>query len=209
MQINEIFFSLQGEGILSGIPTVFIRTTGCNLRCEYCDSRYAYFTGENLLIEEIVRQVKRYRCRYICITGGEPLLQIDLPMLISALHPLHYNILVETNGSKDISLLLNTPYIVISLDIKCPTSGMQKQMLMKNILKLRDTDQLKFVVQSKEDYLFAKLLIQKYRPAGTVFFLPVWGVDPAKLANWILADGIEARLGLQIHKLIWGDKKGK
>jgi len=209
MKVNEIFFSLQGEGILSGMPTVFIRTTGCNLRCVYCDTKYAYYDGVEISVEEVVRRVKRHRCRYICITGGEPLLQNSIYNLINELKILYYNILIETNGSEDIVKLKSIPNVMVSLDIKCPSSGMHKQMLMNNISTLHETDQLKFIIQSKEDYTYGVGILQKYRPVCTVFFQPVWGLDPKRVAKWILADGIEARLGLQLHKIIWGENTVK
>jgi 7-carboxy-7-deazaguanine synthase len=209
MKVNAIFYSLQGEGILSGLPTVFIRLTGCNLRCQFCDTKYAYFEGEELSIDEIIRQVKRYRSRNVCLTGGEPLLQEKIYDLLNELEKLHYKTIIETNGSKNINDLLTRFNLSISLDIKCPSSGMQNQMLKGNISKLREIDQLKFVVQSKEDYQYGIVMLQKYRPVCTVYFQPVWGFNPKQVAQWLLDDGIEARLGLQLHKIIWGAKTKK
>ncbi len=207
MLINEIFFSIQGEGQLCGLPTVFIRTTGCNLRCNYCDTQYAYSEGKELGIDEIIRQVKRFPTRQVCITGGEPLLQKDLSSLMEQLIILHYEILIETNGSKEINQFLSEKKISLSVDIKCPSSGMQSKMMLANIKKLRSSDQLKFVIQTQNDFEFSCAILQKYRPNCQIFFQPVWGFDPKVLAKWILDRGITVRLGLQLHKIIWGETR--
>ena len=206
MKINEIFFSIEGEGKNAGLPTIFIRTTGCNLRCSYCDTKYAYFEGKEMELAQILKKVKKWKCKRVCITGGEPLLQNDLLSLIDILLSEKYEIKIETNGSIDISGLIIKD-IIISLDIKCPSSGMHKEMIMENISFLRPCDELKFIIGNREDYEYAKGIIKKYSPKCEVVFQPVWG-KAKKLADWILNDEIDARLSLQIHKILWGDRKG-
>lgn len=208
MDINEIFYSIQGEGSLSGLPTIFIRTAGCNLRCSYCDSTYAYEKNISMSIEDILENIEQYHCAEICITGGEPLLQKEIEDLINALQEKRYHISIETNGSQDISKIKEKTNILISLDVKCPSSEMQSQNNLSNISLLEKTDQLKFIIWTNEDYEYAKKIIKTHQPICMVFFQPVWNTDPAKLARWILKDNLSVHLGLQIHKILWGDKKG-
>ena len=205
MRIYEIFYSIQGEGRESGKPTVFIRTVGCNLRCTYCDTTYAYTGGEEMDIDTILKIVQRYPCENVCITGGEPLLQRDVLKIVSRLSKEGYRISIETNGSISIKPLIGFRDILISLDIKCPSSHMQDKMDMKNLDYLRDKDQLKFVISDRIDYEYAKEVLEKHPVPCPVFFQPVWGVDPSRMAEWILKDGLEVYLGLQIHKIIWGE----
>lgn len=209
MKINEIFYSIQGEGIQSGLPTVFIRLTGCNLRCSYCDTKYAYTKGKQFSIDEIILKLKDFTCNTVCITGGEPLIHEDILELVNTLSNDKYNILIETNGSKKIDSLLTVQKLMISLDIKCPSSGMQDQMIMENIEKLRKYDQLKFIIQSKDDYHYGVEILKKYKPMSFVFFQPVWGFDLKQIADWMITDGSKARLGVQLHKFIWGEKTKK
>ena len=208
MKINEIFYSVQGEGSLVGTPSIFLRTTGCNLRCSFCDTTYAYTEGKPMNVQEILDSIKRYPCSFVCITGGEPLLQKDLPQLINGLLRKKYIVCIETNGSKDVRKYVGKKSLMISLDIKCPSSGSHQHMKLKNITSLSKKDQLKFIIQNKKDYEYAKTILKKYTPACSVFFQPVWGTDPKKLASWILGDGLLVRLSLQRHKLIWGTKRG-
>lgn len=207
MKINEIFYSLQGEGLLVGTPSVFIRTSGCNLRCRYCDTTYAYENGKEMSIQEILTEIETYPSSQICLTGGEPLLQKDTPLLIDILLKKKYTVCLETNGSRDVTRYAGKKKVLLSLDIKCPSSGFHEQMNMANIAALTKKDQLKFIIYNKEDYEFAKQIIISYHPVCTVFFQPVWGTNPASLASWILDDGGSARLSLQLHKIIWGTEK--
>jgi len=209
MKINEIFYSLQGEGRWSGLPNIFIRTTGCNLRCSYCDTKYAYYKGEQITITDILKKISKYPCTYVCITGGEPLIQKETKELIDKLLKSNYKITIETNGSKSIKYLTNKDGLMISLDIKCPSSNMYKKMIFENTLLLKEKDQLKFVIKNKTDYEYAKKILKKYKPDCPVFFQPVWGINPKKIAKWIIEDGLEVKLGLQLHKIIWDDYKGK
>jgi len=208
MKINEIFYSIQGEGSWSGLPNIFIRTTGCNLRCSFCDTKYAYKHGKEMSIRKIIETISKYPCRYVCLTGGEPLIQDETASLVDALIKNEYNVCLETNGSIDIGKICGKKSLMISLDIKCPSSNMHDKMEMDNIKKLGKNDQLKFVIGCKKDYDYAKKIINKYKPVCPVFFQPIYGINPKFLAEWILNDGLDVNLGLQIHKIIWGDKRG-
>ena len=191
-----------------GTPTIFLRTTGCNLRCAYCDTTYAYNQGTERSILEILNEIEKFACSYICITGGEPLLQKDLLKLINVLLQKKYTICLETNGSIPIKKFTEKKTVMISLDVKCPSSEMQGRMILQNISALSKHDQLKFIIKNKEDYRYAKAIVQRYKPVCAVFFQPVWGTSPKKLASWILHDELPVRLGLQLHKVIWGAKRG-
>ena len=208
MKINEIFYSLQGEGKWTGLPNIFIRTTGCNLRCSYCDTKYAYDSGKEMKIEEILKEISKYSCKFICITGGEPLLQDKILNLINTLLEKDYNICIETNGSINIEKLSDTKSLMISLDIKCPSSDMHEKNFFRNITFLKKKDQLKFVIKNKKDYDYAKKILEDYKPACDVFFQPVWGADPVNLADWIINDKLNVKLGLQLHKIIWDEQRG-
>lgn len=208
MKIAEIFYSIQGEGSWLGLPNIFIRTSGCNLRCSFCDTQYAYDEGKEMNIEEIFDAVLAYPCRYICLTGGEPLFQHETENLINVLLKKKYILCVETNGSLPIDALLKKKSLIISLDIKSPSSRMHKKMLFENISKLSEKDQLKFVMQNRIDYEYAKTVLQEYSPRCQIFFQPVWGIDAGKIAHWILNDGLSVKLGFQLHKFIFGDKRG-
>jgi 7-carboxy-7-deazaguanine synthase len=207
MKINEIFYSLQGEGAWTGLPNIFIRTTGCNLRCSFCDTKYAYNKGREMTLNEMIKKIKQYPCKYVCITGGEPLLQKDIIYLIDELLKKGYKISIETNGSLSIEKLIDKKSLMISLDIKCPSSNMYENNYLENINFLKKGDQLKFVIKNKKDYQYAKGILEKYKPLCTVFFQPVWGKNPKILTKWIINDGLNVKLGLQIHKIIWGEKR--
>lgn len=209
MHINDIFYSLQGEGKLTGLPTIFIRTTGCNLRCSYCDTTEAYTSGRTYTISEILSTLQRYDCLTVCITGGEPLLQQETITLIDQLIKKKYHISIETNGSCSIQPLLQKEPVLISLDIKCPSSTMHHQMNMENINLLRSNDQLKFIIGTKEDFLYATDILNEYHIKATIFFQPVWKSSSTQLAEWILEASLPIRLGIQLHKMLWGDKKSR
>lgn len=218
MKINEIFFSIQGEGKLIGIPTVFIRATWCNLRCIWCDTTYAYTEGKEMNIDDVILAVNRYSTKFICITGGEPLIQ--KPAVIELIHKLieaNYHITIETNGSITINDLPRAERVMISMDIKCPSSGMADKMKWSNIELLEQTDQLKFVIADDEDYTYAKRVVRRYEPNCEIIFQPLHGALSGKnrmslreLANRILSDSIQVRALPQLHKLIWGNNiRGK
>ncbi|PKK86158.1 MAG: 7-carboxy-7-deazaguanine synthase QueE [Thermoplasmata archaeon HGW-Thermoplasmata-1] len=213
MMINEIFYSIQGEGREMGLPTIFIRTTGCNLRCSYCDTRYAYEKGYEMTAEQIAIALKRFPCNRICLTGGEPLLQNEAGKMIRQLIGDGYEILVETNGSIGIRNF-NTlapgerRQLKVSLDIKCPCSGEEGKMNFSNIAELKRQDQLKFVIGSRTDYDHARNVLGKHLVSCPVYFNPVGGTDPKQLVKWVLEDGLNVHVGIQLHKIIWGEKRG-
>jgi len=208
MKINEIYYSIQGEGNWTGYPNIFIRTSGCNLRCSYCDTKYAYNDFKEISIKNIMEIINKYNCNKVCITGGEPLLQNDIKLLVDSLIKKKYNISIETNGSFDIKFLSDNKFIMISLDIKCPSSNMNNEMLYNNLYFLQRKDQIKFIIQDYIDYKFSKEIINKYKIKCPIYFQPVWGTNPKKLVNWILKDNLDVKLSIQIHKIIWGNKRG-
>ncbi|MBT3878278.1 MAG: radical SAM protein [Candidatus Scalindua sp.] len=207
LYVNEIFESIQGESTYAGIPCVFIRLTGCNLRCSYCDTTYAYDDGSAMSLNEIIKKVNGYGCRNVCITGGEPLLNEHINKLIKLLKNNLFKVFIETNGSQNIDILPKG--IVRIVDIKCPGSGMEQEMDWKNIKRLNRRDEVKFIISSKRDYEWAKSITKKYKiiDRTTVLFGLVLGkLKPKTLAGWILKDGLDVRLHLQLHKIIWPDK---
>ena len=210
MFISETFTSLQGEGLLVGTPSFFVRTSGCNLRCRYCDTTYAYEDGEELLLEEIVSRVTFFGIPRVTVTGGEPLLQEEAPALVTALLDQGHTVLVETNGTVPLSLL--DPRAIKIMDVKCPASGEGGKTAWENFAHLTARDEVKFVLSSEEDYRFAREVIRKYGSEGPfkVLFSPAFGLlPPEKLVGWMVGDAIDARFQLQIHKLVWGpDRRG-
>ncbi|MEE9151018.1 MAG: radical SAM protein [Thermoplasmata archaeon] len=208
MMINEIFYSLQGEGIQIGVPTTFIRTTGCNLRCSWCDTKYAYEEGSEKSIKEIMGEVKGFPTNHICITGGEPMLQKDAIKLIEKLGDEGYEVCLETNGSQSVQEIPSLDFLMISLDIKCPSSGMHTEMELSNFKLLRPNDQLKFIIDDLNDYEYAKDIIAGYNPICTIIMMPVGGKELRNLAEWVLSDRLKVRVLPQLHKLIWGEKRG-
>jgi 7-carboxy-7-deazaguanine synthase len=206
MQITEIFFSIQGESSRAGMPCVFVRTTGCHLRCVWCDTDYAFYGGRDMPAEEIVREVERIGrgCKLVEITGGEPLLQRDVGRLAELLLSEGYTILCETNGSLDVGVLPTE--VVKIVDVKCPGSGEGDRNLWSNLDKLGPADQIKFVIRDRADYEWALGVIAERRLAGrTLLFAPVWGeLELKTLAEWMLEDNAPARLQTQLHKHIWG-----
>ena len=209
--INEIFYSIQGESLYNGLPCVFVRLTGCNLRCSYCDTRYAYEEGREMELAEILQKVAAYRCPLIEITGGEPLLQDDTPLLISKLLEKGYEVMMETNGTFDISIIDKRCIKIV--DIKCPASGESDKNDLENLKRLNQKDQVKFVIGSREDYEYAKnitKLIPPELPEKNILFSPVFGkIACAEFAKWILEDNLNIRLHLQLHKIIWPDEQRK
>ncbi|MBU0637078.1 radical SAM protein [Patescibacteria group bacterium] len=212
MKINEIFKSIQGEGIYTGLPTTFIRTTGCNLRCSWCDTKYAYFGGREMTLDQILDKCRKLEVKNICLTGGEPLIHGDRSKeLIKLLIKEGYEVLIETNGAFNISNL--SKEAIISLDIKCPSSGMSDKMLYKNLDLLKMKDQVKFIIDDMKDYNFAKDIVKKYKLEGktNIIFQPVYKEDTKfiqSLIKKLLVDKLQVRIGLQLHKIIWGNKKG-
>ena len=208
LNINEIFYSLQGEAREVGLPTVFVRLTGCPLRCTYCDTEYAFKGNNPLTIDEILTEVKKYNTRYVCVTGGEPLAQINCHVLLDALIKDDYKVSLETSGSIDITDV--NPGVSIVMDVKTPSSGESKQNKYDNIDKLKTKDQLKFVIGSKEDFDWSVDILNKYPTLAGVLFSPVFDeITPTQLADWILDKQLNVRMQVQMHKLLWGDEPGK
>lgn len=206
MRICEIFRSIQGEGLTMGLPTTFVRTVGCNLRCSWCDTQYSMEGGEEMSLDEIMEAVGD--ARTVCVTGGEPLLQPDMPELIGRLLEDGKRVVVETNGATDISLVPDSPMVMISMDVKCPSSGMTDRMLESNMRIIGAKDQLKYVIADDADYEFAVAHLRSHSPEASVIFTPVGGTERLEwLVARVLDDGIEARVLPQLHKIIWGDRR--
>ncbi|MBA5249043.1 MAG: 7-carboxy-7-deazaguanine synthase QueE [Gammaproteobacteria bacterium] len=208
LNINEIFYSLQGEAREVGLPTVFVRLTGCPLRCTYCDTEYA-FKGRNMLnIDDVIAEIQQYNTKLVCVTGGEPLAQINCYILLDKLIKDGYQVSLETSGSIDISDV--NPGVSIVMDVKTPDSGEADKNLYINIKKLQAKDQLKFVIGSKEDFDWSVGILNQYPTQAGVLFSPIFEqVQPVKLADWILDKQLNIRLQVQMHKLLWGDQAGK
>jgi 7-carboxy-7-deazaguanine synthase len=206
LTINEIFHSIQGESTHAGEPCVFVRLTACDLRCTWCDTAYAFHEGRKMEVEDVVRQVKAFGCPTVEITGGEPLLQPDVYMLMERLLAESCSVMLETGGHRSIA---DVPADVIRIvDVKCPASGEAAKNHWPNLDLLTAKDQVKFVIQDRADYDFAKSIVERHElpeRCAAVLFSPVHGVqDPRQLAEWILLDRIHVRLQLQVHKYIWG-----
>jgi len=209
LKVNEIFYSIQGESLNLGRPCVFVRLTGCNLRCSYCDTKYAYYQGKKKNIEEIIAGIKAFKCGLVEITGGEPLLQKETPQLIYRLLEKGYEVMLETNGSLGIGCIDSRCIKIV--DLKCPASGESEKNNLANLKKINRQDQLKFVVSDQKDYIFAKEILKKIGsdfPSDHVLLSPAFGkIAPDRIARWILDDHLQVRLNLQIHKTIWPDKQ--
>ncbi len=208
--VNEIFHSIQGEGGAIGTPTVFVRLTGCNLRCSYCDTEYAFYEGGKMSLEEVLSEIEKYETETVEITGGEPLLQKEAFTLMETLADKNYSVMLETSGSlpiKDVD-----KRVKIIMDLKTPSSGMVEKNLYENIEFLKKSDEVKFVIGSREDYDWSKSKINEFdlTEKTNVIFSPVYGkIEPAKIAEWILSDKLKVRFLLQMHKYIWEhDKRG-
>jgi len=204
LKINEIFYSIQGESTFAGFPFIFIRLTGCPLRCTWCDTTYAYNEGTDMDLPEIMDTIKKYPGHYVEITGGEPLQQKDTPQLAAALLDHGYDVFMETGGSHDISIIPENVHRI--MDIKCPASGMTDKMDWKNLHRLGKNDEIKFVIAGHKDFNFAEEIVKKNKQLLNFPLLisPVWGrVELNKLSEWILGSEIPFRLQLQLHKIIW------
>ena len=205
LSVSEIFYSLQGESLYAGLPCAFVRLAGCNLRCRYCDTTYAYEGGAIMEIPDIINKVESFNCQLIEVTGGEPLLQKNTPALVSNLLDRGHTVLIETNGTLDIQAI--DPRCIRIVDIKCPGSGESAKTRFSNFEHLSPRDQVKFVITDRADYEYARnLLSDKWQnqPPVSVLFSPAFGMlDPAVLAEWILDGHLPVRLQLQLHKILW------
>lgn len=207
LKVNEIFYSIQGESSYTGLPCIFVRLSGCNLRCSYCDTQYAYEAGAEMDIEEITGRISGYNCGLVEITGGEPLLQKETPDLILHLLNKGYKVLLETNGSMDIGIVDKRCIRIV--DIKCPSSGEKDSNDLTNLTRIGHHDELKFVISDRADYEYTKEILDIAHgiiPEPFVAHLsPCFGkMDAGELARWIMEDGLNVRLQLQLHKIIWG-----
>lgn len=205
LKINEIFYSIQGESTKAGLPCVFVRLTHCNIRCVYCDTEYAFYEGVDRTIDEVISEVESYGCKLVEITGGEPLVQENVHLLMKKLCDLGYDVLIETGGSLPIENI--DKRVKIIMDLKTPYSKMEKKNRYENIQYLKPTDEVKFVIGSREDYEWVKEILDKYDLINNVvqvLLSPVFDkVENIELAEWILKDNLNIRFQLQMHKYIW------
>ena len=206
LMVNEIFYSIQGEASYAGRPCLFVRLTGCNLRCSYCDTRYAYEEGTRMEIGTILDRLAAYDCPLVEITGGEPLIQKETPSLVNCLLEKEFQVLMETNGSQDISQVDSRCIRIV--DIKCPLSGEVNKNDLKNLDRLTECDEIKFVISGREDYEYAKEILSHVALTlprmNRIHFSPAFGrMENRELAKWILDDHLRVRFHLQVHKIIW------
>ena len=205
LKINEIYHSIQGESTSAGRRCVFVRLTYCNLRCTYCDTEYAFYDGKDMSVQQVIDEVEKYNCKLVEITGGEPLVQLeDCLDLMKNLCDLGYEVMIETGGSLSIKEI--DQRVKIIMDLKCPSSGMEKKNLYENIQYLKKNDELKFVIGNREDYEWTIQIIKKNILQGKceILFSVVFGeLEPVELVSWILEDNLDVRFQLQMHKYIW------
>jgi len=209
MKVYSIFKSLQGEGLTIGAPTAFIRTSGCPLRCTYCDTPQAMEIGEQMTVETILAKVRKMKCRHVCLTGGEPLAQKDALRLVKSLLDQGYQLVLETNGAMPLDELPCVENLIISMDIKCPSSGEADKMRFENIELLGPTDQLKFIISDEKDYEYAKEILERHPAKSEIVFTPVGGTNLRWLAENVLKEGLDVRVLPQLHKYIWGDEDNR
>ena len=211
LRITEIFYSLQGEARTVGRPTVFVRLTGCPLRCQYCDTAYAFSGGVIYQLDQVIREVRKYNTRYVTVTGGEPLAQAGCIPLLAALCDLDYEVSLETSGAMDVSAV--DPRVVKVLDLKTPGSREMARNLESNIALLNPHDQVKFVICDREDYLWAKAKVAEFaldeKVADVLFSPSNEELGAGELADWILADQLAVRMQVQLHKYLWGNEPGR
>ena len=210
LKVNEIYYSIQGESTHVGRPCIFIRLTYCNLRCTYCDTEYAFYEGKDIEIPEIMAKIKKWNCNLVEVTGGEPLFQDECIHLLNELTNQNYEVLLETGGSLSIS---DVPIEIVRIvDFKCPSSGMEKKNLWSIVNYLQPHDEVKFVIGDREDFDWAKEMLNKYslNEKCSILFSPTFGkIDPSLIVEWILEGDIPVRMQLQMHKYIWeSDRKG-
>ena len=210
LKITEIFHSLQGEALQAGLPSVFVRLTGCPLRCTYCDSEYAFYGGEWMHYDDILAEIKKYGTKHVCVTGGEPLAQKRCAKFLKLLCDEEYKVSLETSGAVDISVADRRVSRV--MDLKTPESREESSNRWENLEELTEHDQIKFVICSRSDYEWAREKVAGHDLDGycEVLFSPAWGlVEPLELAEWVLEDQLPVRFQLQLHKLLWGNEPGR
>ncbi|MCF8413216.1 MAG: radical SAM protein [Melioribacteraceae bacterium] len=204
LKVNEIYFSVQGESTYAGRPCVFIRLTYCNLRCTYCDTEYAFYEGYDSKVDSIIKEVKKYKCNLVELTGGEPLIQEESFVLMEKLCDAGFEVMLETGGHMSIKEV--DKRVKIIMDLKCPSSKMMKKNHYENIAYLKKIDEVKFVIGTREDYDWMKIILSEYNLDKKVPILcsVVFGeLEPVTLVNWILEDNLNVRYQLQMHKIIW------
>jgi 7-carboxy-7-deazaguanine synthase len=209
LRITEVFYSLQGESTTVGLPTVFVRLTGCPLRCQYCDTAYAFSGGEMQEMDALLEKIASFQCKQICVTGGEPLAQPGCIPFLKTLCDIGYNVSIETSGARDIALV--DKRVMVVMDLKTPDSKECDKNLFTNITHLKKTDQIKFVLCSRGDYEWACATIMAHQLTqhAHILFSPSWGqLEPTTLADWIIADRLPVRFQLQLHKILWNDAPG-
>jgi 7-carboxy-7-deazaguanine synthase len=210
LKVNEIFYSIQGESTQAGRPCIFIRLSGCKLRCTYCDTQYAYFEGKEASIDQILATISKYPCRLVEVTGGEPMEQKNTPALLQRLLDEGFEVMLETDGVEDLSTVPKGVRII--MDVKTPGSGMKSPKSEKNLAHLREGDEIKFCVVDQADYEFSRDFIRKHELESRPFTLLISPVLPQKELAWLperlLADGLKARMQIQMHKIVWGDMRG-
>ncbi|MES2153514.1 MAG: radical SAM protein [bacterium] len=217
MQVTEVFYSIQGEGRRMGIPTTFVRTTGCHLRCVWCDAAYSFYGGSKKSLDELMAEVRAHPTQEVCFTGGEPLLQKDAWEFVQRLLDDGRSVLIETSGNLSFAHANTLPpaqraRLCISMDVKCPGSGMADKNDLTLLADLREPDQLKFVIADKADFDFAVGVVRTHAPFPCpVYFNPVGGLDPKNITEWLLAEKapLAAHVGVQLHKMVWGDVPGR
>ena len=206
LKVNEIYYSIQGESSYTGLPCIFIRLTYCNLRCTYCDSEYTFHDGNNMSINDILETIKQYSCKLVEVTGGEPLVQKECITLLKKLVDLDYEVLLETSGSLTIK---DVPKQVINIiDFKCPSSGMKKKNHWDNINYLKPNDEVKFIIEDREDYEWAKIKIRQYNlnKKSKILMSPSYNkIEEKEIVDWILKDNLNVKFQIQLHKIIWKD----
>jgi len=210
LRVTEIFYSLQGESSSIGIPTVFVRLTGCPLRCQYCDTAYAFTGGEWMSIDEVVSRVRQHPARWVTVTGGEPLAQKNCLPLLERLCNAGYHVSLETSGALPVNDVDRR--VIKVMDLKTPGSGEADRNLWENLQYLLPHDQVKLVICDEQDYRWGKKIIDQYRLTERceVLMSPSYGqMNATQLAEWILRDGLEVRFQIQLHKILWGDQPGK
>jgi 7-carboxy-7-deazaguanine synthase len=217
MKVSEIFHSIQGEGIYMGLPMSFIRVTGCNLKCKWCDTKYAYTEGFELSLNDIIERLRAYPCNNVCLTGGEPMIQKEMPVLVKLLIKNGFTVYLETNGSVFLGALPKSKSLYISMDIKCPSCGEEQKMNFTNLEILGEGDQVKFIIADDEDYEYAKEIMENHPisrkcevifqscaiPPGEDDFQPI---AYTQLVERVMMDGLSVRVLPQLHKLIWPDR---
>ncbi len=204
LKVNEIYQSIQGESSYTGLPCVFVRLTYCNLRCGYCDSEYAFYEGRDYSVDEVLEQIHRYQCSLVEITGGEPLLQKQVYPLMDGLVDSGLTVLLETGGSIDVGKV--NPRVIKIMDLKCPSSGECEHNLYSNLDKLQPHDEIKFVIGTREDYLWTKRILEQHHLTARfpILLSTVFGqLQPSQLVKWLLEDNLKVRFQLQAHKYIW------